>query len=368
VTLAGFPGRTFLRCNTNGYLGLATHPVVRAAAERAAAAFGVGPQAVRFIAGTYQPHVALEGRLASFHGREAAMIFSSAYATMLGVLPALVSPRTAVVSDELNHNCIITAARLAQPVARLVYRHADLSDLAARLGEATAVADRVVVVTDGVFSMRGDHAPLAGIDALARAFHDRCAEGVVTVVDDSHGIGALGATGRGAEEVTGARADVLVATLGKALGANGGYVCGPQVVVDLLRETSPLSTFSNPIGPADAAAAHAALDLLDGGEGQVLLGRLRRRTSRFRAGLVAAGFETIGGDHPVVPLLTRDAAWNRALVAHLFEHGVLVTGLGHPVVPAGEEELRFQLTAEHTDADVDEVLAALRAAPGRAQR
>ncbi len=366
VELAGVPGRTFVRCNTNGYLGLAAHPAVRAAADRATAAFGVGPQAVRFISGTYAPHVALERRLAEFHGREAAMLFSSAYTTVLGVLPALVTPETAVVSDELNHNCIITAAKLAQPARRLVYHHLDRDDLEARLDEATAACARVVVVTDGVFSMRGDHAPLDVIDALARRAHERCAEGVITVVDDSHGVGAFGATGRGTEEVTGSRGDVLVATLGKAFGANGGYVCGPRVLIDALRETSPLSTFSNPISPADAAAALAAVDIVDSPEGIELLTGLRARTRRFAAGLVAAGFETIPGDHPVVPLLTRDAAWNQALVAHLYEHGVLATALGHPVVPLGEEEIRFQLSAEHTDADIDEVLAVLRAAPVRA--
>lgn len=358
--LAGVPGRAFLRCNANGYLGMATRPEVLAAAEEATRLYGVGPQAVRFISGTTDAHVSLERRLARFHGRDAAIVFSSAYAAMVGLVPALTAPDTAIVSDELNHNCIINAIRLAQPTCRSVYRHADVADLVARLDEAPHHCTRALVITDGVFSMRGDHAPLAEITAAVAEHDHQWPDNALTIVDDSHGVGALGATGRGTEEITGARADVLVATLGKAFGANGGYVCGPQALVDTLRETAATYVFSNPIAAADAAAAEAAIDVLDSPVGLALLDHLRARTRRFADGLVALGYETIPGDHPVVPLLTRDGERNRALVAHLFQHGVLATALGHPVVPRGEEEIRFQISAEHTDDDVDEVLAVLR--------
>jgi glycine C-acetyltransferase len=363
--LEGEGDRPFLRMNSNGYLGLALHDVVRAAEEDAVRRFGTGPQAVRFISGTYGVHTQLEARLAAFHGREAAMLFSSAYACVLGTLPALMSPSTAVASDELNHNCIITATRLAQPVRKVVYPHADVAALDAGLAELAGACDRVLVVTDGVFSMRGDHAPLDHIVDIARRHDPAFAENVAVVVDDSHGVGALGATGRGTEEATGARADVLIGTLGKAFGVNGGYVVGSQALVDVLRETATTYVYSNPITPAEAAAALASVELLDSEAGRVLLARLRASTRRLRDGLAELGFETIPGEHPVVPLLVRDTERAQALAAHLRVHGVLATGLAYPVVPRGEEELRFQVSADHTEADIDAALAALAAFPWR---
>lgn len=363
--LHGEGDRPFLRMSSNGYLGMALRDVVRQAEEDAVRRFGTGPQAVRFISGTYALHTELESRLAAFHGREAAMLFSSAYACMLGVLPALVGPDTAVVSDELNHNCIITAIRLAQPAHRVVYPHNDVGHLDAALAGLPDSCRRVLVVTDGVFSMRGDHAPLAALMEQARHHDPRFVENVAVLVDDSHGVGAFGASGRGTEEVTGARGDLLVGTLGKAFGVNGGYVVGTRAQVDLLRETATTYVYSNPITPGEAAAALAALDTLEGPAGAELLARLRAATARLRSGIVALGYETIDGEHPVVPLLVRDTARVRELVAHLRQHAILATGLAHPVVPRGEEEIRFQVSADHTDADVDAVLEALEGFAGR---
>jgi glycine C-acetyltransferase len=365
VRLAGGGERRFLRMNSNGYLGLAGHPELVAAEERAVRAFGCGPGAVRFISGTFAPHVELEGRLAAFHGRAAALLYSSAYAAVMGVLPSLVDERTAVISDALNHNCIINATRLARPRRKSVYPHLDLAALERALREAAGDCRRALVVTDGVFSMRGDHAPLDRIAALVRAADARFADGCVLVVDDSHGVGALGATGRGTEEATGARADVLIATLGKALGVNGGYLAASAALVEFLRETSPFYVYSNPITPAEAAAAARAVALLDSADGRERLARLRAVTKRFREGLARLGYESLPGVHPVVPLLVRDTPRTHALVAHLRRAGVLATGLTYPVVPQGEEEIRFQLCADHTDADVDEALAALASFPGR---
>jgi glycine C-acetyltransferase len=364
VRLAGEGERLFLRMNSNGYLGMALRPEVIAAEEAGVRRFGCGPQAVRFISGTSAPHVELEARLAAFHGREAALLLSSAYAAVMGVLPALVGPETAVISDALNHNCIINAIRLARPARRAVYPHLDLAALEAEL-ERSAGCRRALVVTDGVFSMRGDFAPLDRIAELARAFDARFPENAILVVDDSHGVGALGERGRGTEEETGGRADVLIATLGKALGVNGGYVVGSRVLIDLLREVCPFYVYSNPITPGEAAAACAALALLEGPRGVALLARLRALTARFEQGLERLGYETLPGPHPVVPLLVRDTARTRALVAHLRERGVLATGLAYPVVPRGDEEIRFQLSADHTEADVDAVLDALASFPGR---
>jgi glycine C-acetyltransferase len=366
VRLAGEGDRLFLRMNSNGYLGMALRPELRAAEEQATRAFGVGPQAVRFISGTSAPHVALETQLAAFHGREAGMLFSSAYAAVMGVLPPLVSPETAIISDALNHNCIINAARLARPAQRHVYAHLDLGELEAALAKAAGACRRALVVTDGVFSMRGDTAPLGKLAALARDWDARFEENVVLVVDDSHGVGAFGTGGRGTEAVTAGTADVLVATLGKALGVNGGYVVGGRTLVDYLREVAPFYVYSNPITPGEAAAASAALALLESEQGAALLAHLAAMTARFETGLVRLGYETLAGPHPVVPLLVRDTQRTAALVAHLEEHGILATGLGYPVVPRGDEEIRFQLSAEHTEADVDDVLAALESFPGRA--
>ncbi len=349
----------FLRMNANNYLGLSLNAAVRAAEEDAVRRFGTGPGAVRFISGTWAPHRALEQRLAAFHGREAAMIFSSAYAAVMGVLAPLITPDTAVISDALNHNSIINAIRLARPRERQVYPHCDLAALEACLAATAKTCRRAIVVTDGIFSMRGDHAPLAAITALARRFDDAFAENVVVVVDDSHGVGAFGATGRGTEEHEGARADILVATLGKALGVNGGYVAAAGVVVDFLRETSPFYVYSNPIAPGEAAAAAVSLALLDGAAGNALLRHLRAMTARFRDGLIRLGLETIAGEHPIVPLMVRDAARTSALVRHLRQRGVLATGLFFPVVPRGEDEIRFQICADHTASDIDEALTAL---------
>ena len=357
--LAGHGDKPFVRMSSNGYLGLAMHAAVMAAEEQAVRSFGAGPAAVRFISGTYEPHVQLEHSLAEFHGREAAMIFGSAYAAMIGVLPALVSADTVIVSDSLNHNCIINAARLAQPKGKEVYPHLDLAELDRVLGSLTDDIRRVLVVTDGVFSMRGDHAPLDALVALLAAHDHRFAENTVLIVDDSHGVGAFGPRGRGTEEVTGGQADVLVATLGKALGVNGGYVVGSQTLIDHLRETAPTYIYSNPITPAEAAAARAALELLVSDAGAALLARLRANTTRFRDGITRLGYETIPGVHPVVPVLIRDTTQTHELVAHLLAHGVLATGLSYPVVPRGDDEIRFQLSADQTAADIDEVLEAL---------
>ena len=359
--IEGEGATSFLRMNANNYLGLSLHAEILAAEHEGVRKFGTGPGAVRFISGTWTPHLELERRLAAFHGREAAMVFSSAYATVMGVLPALITSETAVISDELNHNCIINAIRLARPRERHVYRHLDLDELEARLGQATDSCRRAIIVTDGIFSMRGDHAPLAEIAEMARRYDDAFAENVLLVVDDSHGVGAFGGTGRGTEERTGGRADILVATLGKAFGVNGGYVAAGAAVIDYLREVSPFYVYSNPISPGEAAAAATAVSLVDGPAGAALLAHLGSMTRRFRSGLTELGLETIEGDHPIVPLMVRHSARTAALVQHLRQHGILATGLNFPVVPRGDEEIRFQICADHTRSDIDEALQVLHA-------
>jgi glycine C-acetyltransferase len=266
-----------------------------------------------------------------------------------------------VLSDELNHNCIINAVRLSRPKAKAVYAHLDMSDLEDKIKSAVGNCRHMLIVTDGIFSMRGDNAPLDRIAALADTYAPEFDHGITTVVDDSHGVGAFGQTGRGTEEYTGTQGiDLLIATLGKALGVNGGYVVSATTVIDYLRETSPFYVYSNPITPAEAAAATRALDILDSEEGRRLLQRLRNLTRRFEKGLVEMGYEIIAGDHPVVPLMIRDTAETARLVEYLYQNGILATGLNYPVVPKGEEEIRFQISADHTESDIDAVLAVLK--------
>ena len=363
--IAGEGDRPFLRMNSNGYLGMSLRPEIIDAEATAAHEFGAGPGAVRFISGTWAPHIELERRLAAFHGREAAMAFSSAYATVMGILPTLISPETAVISDELNHNCIINAVRLARPRERYIYPHLDMAALQNRLETAAKTCRRAIVVTDGIFSMRGDHAPLQTIVDLARKVDPAFAEGVLVVVDDSHGVGAFGMTGRGTEEVTRCgKVDVLVGTLGKAFGVNGGYVATSATIVRYLREKAPFYVYSNPITPGEAAAAARAIEIVDGPAGRSLLEHLRQMTARFSRGLVELGFEIIAGEHPIVPLMVRDNARTAALVAHLRANGILATGINYPVVPEGAEEIRFQISADHTAADIDEALRVLAASRG----
>jgi glycine C-acetyltransferase len=360
--LEGEGDKAFLRMNSNSYLGMSFRAGVVAAEDEAARRFGTGPGAVRFISGTWSPHIRLEQRLAAFHGRDAAMLFSSAYATVMGTLPPLISDKTAVISDALNHNCIINAIALARPAEKHIYRHLDMGELERRLEQAAKASTRAIVVTDGIFSMRGDHAPLDRIMEFARKFDSAFAEGLIVVVDDSHGIGAFGRTGRGTEEFTNSPpADLLVATLGKAFGVNGGYVVAGHTIIGYLRETSPFYIYSNPITPAEAAAAGAAVDALDSPAGVALVENLRAMAARFRTGLARLGFETLPGEHPIVPLMVRDTARTSELVAHLRKHGILATGLNYPVVPRGDEEIRFQISADHTMADIDQALDVLKA-------
>lgn len=357
--LEGYGDRAFLRMNSNAYLGLAMHPQLIKAEAEAAEKYGTGPGAVRFISGTYRPHIELEQKLAQFHGRESAMLFSSAYTTMVGVLPQFISADTLVVSDALNHNCIINAIRLSQPAAKEIYAHADIHALDNILEAYKGRVKRVCVVTDGIFSMRGDYADLDKINACCKRHEDAYEQGIITIVDDSHGVGAFGQTGRGTEEYTHSKADILIATLGKAFGVNGGYVVSSSVVIDYLRESSPSYIYSNPITPAEAVAANAALEIVASDEGSRLLNKLRVFGIHLRSGLEQRGFETLPGEHPIVPIMLRDTGKTSALVAHLLANDILVTGLNYPVVPQGEQEIRLQVSAEHTEQDLDYLLAKL---------
>jgi glycine C-acetyltransferase len=288
------------------------------------------------------------------------MIFSAAYSAVMGVLPQFITEETVVISDELNHNCIINAIRLADPAEKAVYRHLNMEDLEAAIKRYCGKYKRMIVVTDGIFSMRGDHAPLDEIVRICKKYEEKFEEGIITVVDDSHGVGAFGKNGRGTEEVTGTKVDIHIATLGKALGVNGGYVVSSETVINYLRETAPFYIFSNPITPSEAAAAIKSLDILDSPRGMKLLEKIRKLTQRLEEGLKDLTYETIPGEHPIVPLMIGDTEKTSKLVNHLFENGILATGLNFPVVPKGDEEIRFQVSANHTEKDIDYLLEVLK--------
>jgi len=358
--------REFIRMNSNSYLSLSNHPALVAAADEATRGLGVGPGAVRFIDGTFRPHVELERRIAAFTGRPAAKIFNSAYTANLGQALALAGPRTFWIGDELNHNSIIRAMRISgvPKENRSIYSHNDMDELARLLEEVPDRMERVVVIFDGIFSMRGDFAPAGEIDRRLAPHRDRFPQGLVSVIDDSHGIGAYGATGRGTEEHAGASADLIVGTFGKAFGVNGGFVASSPEVIEAIRQKSDTYIYTNPLGVADCAAALAALDIVESLEGRERLRHLHARIAQFRAGITRLGWESIPGPHPVVPVLVRDTGRARALVQHFFDRGILVVGLTFPVVPKGSETIRFQINAAHTEADIDEALAALGAFAG----
>jgi len=345
--IEGYGNKEFLMMNSNSYLGMGLRREVIEAEEKAAKEFGAGPGAVRFISGSFKPHVELEEGLARFHNREAGMIFSSAYATIMGTLPLLISKDTIIISDQLNHNCIINAVRLSRPKDKKIYGHNNTNELESGIKECIGNCQRVIIVTDGIFSMRGDCAPLPEIADLAEKYDPEFEEGIITIVDDSHGVGAIGETGRGTTEFTHEnRIDILVSTMGKALGVNGGYLVSDAKVVDYLRETSPFYIYTNPITVSESRAALKALEILDSDKGRKILKYLREMTAYFRQGLIDLGYEVVKGEHSIVPLMIRDTNKTVELVRYLKDNGILSTGIYYPVVPKGDEEIRFQICAE----------------------
>jgi glycine C-acetyltransferase len=347
--------------NSNSYLGMSLREEIIQEEEKVAKEYGVGPGAVRFISGTFQPHRELERKLAKFHQRDDAMLFSSAYSTVVGILTPLITSDTIVISDELNHNCIINALRLSRPKDKKIYKHLNMNDLEDKIKESIGQVKRLIIVTDGIFSMRGDYAPLDIVSNLSKKYDKEFPENILLVVDDSHGIGAYGKTGRGTEEYTNAKGiDLLVGTLGKAFGINGGYVTSNQTVVTYLRETAPMYIYSNPISPAEASAALKSLEILNSERGKDILTHLHQMTKKFEKGLLDLGYEIIESDHPIVPLMVRNTKKTTELVNYLIDKGILGTGLNYPVVPKGDEEIRFQINADHTPYDIEYTLNVLK--------
>jgi 8-amino-7-oxononanoate synthase len=348
-------GRRCLLFSSNNYLGLATHPALRAAAIAAIERWGCGTGASRLIAGHTDLHAEVEVRLAALKGVEAALLFPSGYQANVGAITALVGRGDHVFSDALNHASIIDGCRLSRASVH-VYPHRDVRTLEAQLAAAPA-AGRRLIVTDSVFSMDGDRAPLAGLAALARAYHSWL------MVDEAHATGVLGARGAGLAEACGVAADVTVhmGTLGKALGGAGAYVAGSRALVDVLVNRARSFVYTTGLAPAAVAAAGAALELVAAEPER--RATLARHADRLRAGIAALGFETWGDTH-IVPLVVGDNRRALRLAAALEARGVLAHAIRPPTVPDGTARLRFAPMATHTEAQIDRVLAALGAAAG----
>lgn len=344
-------GRPVLNLCANNYLGLANHPAIVAAAKAGLDRWGYGLSSVRFICGTQEIHKQLERRLSGFLGTEDTILYSSCFDANGGFFEALLTEQDAIVSDELNHASIIDGVRLCR-AQRLRYRNRDLADLEARLRDARETRFRVIV-TDGVFSMDGAIAPLAGICDLAERYE------ALVLVDDSHATGFVGPTGRGTHEHAGVmgRVDILTGTLGKALGgASGGYASGRREIIDFLRQRSRPYLFSNTVPPAVLAGALGALDVVESQPD--LRARLWENTRHFRGRIAALGFVVTPGDHPIVAIMIGDAALAHRMAARLLDKGVYVIGFSYPVVPKGQARIRVQLSAALGLDDLDVALRA----------
>ena len=346
--------RKVLNFCANNYLGLSSHPDLVAAAGRALESRGYGMSSVRFICGTQDLHGELERRLSAFLGTDDTILYTSCFDANGGIFETILGPEDAILADRLNHASIIDGVRLAKvpKESRHVYQHADMKDLEECLRKSAGCRDRLIV-TDGVFSMDGDLAPLREICDLAEK-HD-----AMVMVDDSHATGFVGKKGRGTPEHFGVqdRVDVVTSTLGKALGgAAGGFTSGRAKVIALLRQRSRPYLFSNSVPPPIAGAALAALDLLE--KSTERRDRLERNAQRFREGMAKAGFDLKPGSHPIVPVMLYDAKKAQAVAKALLEEGVYVIAFTYPVVPKGQDRIRVQLSADHTDALIDRALAA----------
>ncbi len=346
-------GRRALNFCSNNYLGLANDPRLVTAAHRALDRFGIGPGAVRTIAGTMTIHDELEAKLAAFKGVDAAISLQSGFVANVGTIAALVGDGDAVVSDALNHASIVDGVRLTK-ASRYIYDHADVAALGRVLGKARDDgARRILIITDGVFSMDGDIAPLDGIVAAAEDV------GAMVMVDDAHGEGVLGEGGRGIVDHFGlhGRVDVEVGTMSKAFGAVGGYVAGPRVLIEWLRQRARPFLFSSAVTPPDVAACIAAVEILE--SSTELVDRLWANAAAFRSAMDAAGFDTGHTETPITPVIIGDAALAQQFSKRLFdEHAVFAQAIGYPTVPLGTARIRVMISAAHSAEDLERGAAA----------
>ncbi|XP_007069169.1 2-amino-3-ketobutyrate coenzyme A ligase, mitochondrial [Chelonia mydas] len=335
----------------NNYLGLSSHPEVIRSGLEALEKFGAGLSSVRFICGTQNIHKNLEEKISRFHQREDAILYASCFDANAGIFEALLTPEDAVLSDELNHASIIDGIRLCK-ANKYRYKHMDMQDLEAKLQDAQKHRLRLVA-TDGAFSMDGDIAPLKEICSLAQKYQ------ALVFIDECHATGFLGPNGRGTDELLGVmdQVDIVNSTLGKALGgAAGGYTTGPKALIDLLRQRSRPYLFSNSLPPAVVGCASKALDLLM--ESNAIAQSMVAKTRRFRSKMAAAGFSISGNDHPICPVMLGEARLASVMADDMLERGIYVIGFSYPVVPKGKARIRVQISAVHSEDDIDRCVEA----------
>jgi len=346
-------GAKVLNFCSNNYLGLANHPEVVAAAQKATQEMGVGPAAVRSIAGTMTLHVELEKRLAAFKGVEAAITFQSGFTANLATIPALVGKEDVIFSDRLNHASIIDGCRLSG--AKIIaYEHNDPQSLEEQIKANLSQYRRALVVTDGVFSMDGDIAPLDKIYEVAKKYD------ILLMVDDAHGEGVLGKGGRGIVDHFGlhGKVDVEVGTLSKAFGVVGGVVAGNAAIVEWLRQRGRPFLFSSAVTVPDAAACLAAIDLLE--DSTQLVDKLWRNAKYFKAEMKTLGFDTGASETPITPVMLGEAPLAQQFSRDLFEAGVFAMAIGYPTVPQGKARIRVMISAAHSTEDLDKGLEAFK--------
>ena len=348
-------GAEVLNLCANNYLGLADHPDLIAAAKGAMDSHGFGMASVRFICGTQDLHRQLEQRLARFLGKDDAILFAACFDANGGLFEPLLGPEDAIISDALNHASIIDGIRLCK-AQRYRYANSDMSDLETQLQAARAAGARhIMIATDGVFSMDGYLAKLPEITALAARYE------ALVMVDDCHATGFMGPKGAGTPAHAEVDVDILTGTLGKALGGSiGGYIAGPQPVIDLLRQRARPYLFSNSLPPSIVAAGIEAIRLVE--QGDDLRARLFENADYWRAGLTDLGFELLPGEHPIIPVMLGEAQLAQDMAARLFDEGVYVSGFFFPVVPRGQARIRTQMNAALSRDDLDRGLAAFEVA------
>ncbi len=346
-------GQNVLNFCSNNYLGLANDTRLQKAAKKAIDQWGVGPGAVRTIAGTMDLHLELERRLAAFKGVEATISFQSGFSANLATIPALVGKGDMIFSDALNHASIIDGCRLSRAAIK-AYKHNDVDDLRRVVAENKGQYRRALLVSDGVFSMDGDLAPLDKLIDVAQKHN------LIFMVDDAHGEGVVGRGGRGIVDHFGlhGQVDVEIGTLSKAFGVVGGYVAGKQVIIDWLRQRGRPFLFSSAVTPADVAACIAAVDILE--ENTNLVDKLWRNGDYFKAGMKELGFDTGVSQTPITPVMLGDAALTQKFSRRLFEEGIFGTAIAFPTVPQGKARIRVMISAAHSQSDLDEALGAFK--------
>lgn len=364
-------GKKYYLFNSNDYLNLRFHKKLIEAEKKATKIYGTGPGAVRFISGTLKIYIELEEKLAKFHQKEAAMVFSSSFAANQGVFfplivgqrkNTLVKDKVLVISDELNHRSIIDSIRLAKlpDEQKAIYKHLDIFNLEDIIKNAVNQFERVLIITDGVFSMLGEIAPLDKIVTLKKKYEKYFKNGVLIIVDDAHGVGVLGEKGRGSEEYCQTNVDLIVATFGKALGADGGYVVGPKIIIDYLRESAAPYIYSNPFSPSTASAALGALHLLETNEGKNIRKKLDENIFYFKKEIKNTKIKLASkSNHPIQPVLIGDPKKAKTIVNGLFAQGFFTTAISYPVVPLGKDEIRIQINAGHTKKIIQRLIDSL---------